>query len=191
MLPLWDEEHRVAAALCKSASVESLVSLLGSVAGIPSLSDHCDARHSGFTGLKHLRKRLAGNRWRKVSVMLFSVSWLENSWLKLPYTSCGSTCTRFIIRPLRIMSDVFAELLAYLWACVSFSYASTDSVTQLGTAAERGSTLHLSCCTFTQMSLWPIKVFIWSTGPSLLKVVSLYVFSRKSILKCFFPPLIL
>lgn len=59
----------MAAALCKSASVESLVSLLGSVAGIPSFRDHCDARHSGFTSLEHLRKRLAGNRWRQVSVM--------------------------------------------------------------------------------------------------------------------------
>lgn len=110
-------------------------------------------------------------------------SWLENSWLKRPYTSCGSTCTRFIIHPLRIMSDGFAELLAYLCACVCFSYASTDSVTQLGTAAERGSTLHPSCCTFTQTSLWPIKVFIWSTEPSLLKAVSLLCGFSKSILK--------
>ncbi len=109
-------------------------------------------------------------------------SWLENSWFKRPHTSCGSTCTRFILRPLRVMSDGFAELLAYLCACVCLSYASTDSATQLGTAAERGSTLHPSCCTFTQMSLWPIKVFIWSTEPSLLKAVSLLcAFSKKHI----------
>lgn len=93
----------------------TVVSLSGSAARLPAIHNHCDAGYSGLAHHKQLRERLAGNRWRQVSVLSFKRT--ENFMRRF----CGPTCSIercFVDFNVYMLMYVFALVCGWSYCCM-------------------------------------------------------------------------